>query len=270
MSGAYKLKTKGLEVNIRVEGTGSGLLFLGGSNFDLSIRAPVFESALAQHFEIAAADPRGLGTTDAPDGDWTMQDYAQDALRVLDALGWEHAYILGESFGAMTALHMAALAPERIIRMALAAGSAGGAGGSSYPVHKLRDITDPKDRARVALGIMDDRFMTLIDTHPAESEKRINARVAAEAVFLASSENERNHPRLLAARAAHDAWGLLPDISIPTLVFAGRYDQQAPVDCAENIVNAMPNAALHIVDGGHSLCFANPDPVATIIQHWSK
>ncbi|MBT8410891.1 MAG: alpha/beta hydrolase, partial [Octadecabacter sp.] len=224
MSAPYHLKTKGLRVNIRTQGSGAKLLFLGGSNFDLAFNSRVFESPLAAHFTIAAADPRGLGGTDAPDGTWTMRDYAQDALDILDALGWDDAFVIGESFGAMTALHLAALAPQRIIRLALVVGAAGGAGGSSYPIETLRQIKCRHERAKTALSVMDKRFTHLVQSDPNEAEARISARVEAEAAFLANANNAQNHPRLLAARAGHDAWDHLPLIDIPTLVFAGRYD----------------------------------------------
>lgn len=270
MNTPYQLKTKGLRVNIRKQGSGPKLLFLGGSNFDLALNPRVFESPLAAHFTIAAADPRGLGGTDGPDGMWAMRDYAQDAIDILDALGWGDAFVIGESFGAMTALHLAALASQRIIRMALVAGAAGGGGGSSYPIEELRHIEDGHDRAKTALSMMDSRFADLVQSDPNEAKARICARMEAEAAFLANGNNAQNHPRLLAARAEHDAWGDLPFINIPTLVFAGRYDRQAPVDCAQNIVGAMPNATLHIIEGGHSICFSSPDPVDIILRHWTN
>jgi len=225
VSPPYRIKTATLHVNVRVGGSGPPLLFLGGSNFDLSLKALVFDSQLPQHFTVAAADPRGLGATDAPDGDWTMKDYAQDALALLDALNWDSACVLGESFGAMTALHLAALAPERITRLALAAASPGGVGGSSYPVE-------------------------------------------AEALFIASHNNATGYPRLLQARAGHDISHALPGISCDTLVFAGRYDQQAPIDRAEYITSHLPNSQLHVIDGGHSHCFATPEPVTVMIREW--
>lgn len=269
MTPARRLSTAGLGVNVRIEGAGPPLLFLGGSNFDLSIRAPVFDSELKRHFTVAAADPRGLGLTDAPDGEWTMQDFAQDALHLMDALGWTQADVLGESFGAMTALHLAALAPNRINRIALCAGAAGGAGGSSYPVHDFLHIPDADERARRALDILDCRFADRMTRAPEEAAGTIAARVKAEAEFLSRHNNMLGYPRLLAARANHDAWHLLPKIHAQTLIFAGRYDRQAPPDCAENIARAMPNTTLHIVEGGHSICFATPEPVATILRIWS-
>lgn len=269
MAEARRLPTAGITVNVRVEGAGPPVLFLGGSNFDLALRAPVFGSDLCAHFEVAAADPRGLGLTDAPDGGWTMQDYARDALDLLDALGWGRVDLLGESFGAMTALHLAALAPERIRRMALCAGAAGGAGGNSYPVHEVQGITDARLRARAALSIMDLRFEAMLAEDVAAAEAMIEARVTSEAAFLAHHGNAAGYPRLLQARAGHDAWAHLPGIKAPTLVFAGRFDRQAPLERAERIAAALPNASLHIVDGGHNICFATPDPVAKIIDTWT-
>lgn len=270
MSGARRLQTRGLTVNIRIEGSGPPLLFLGGSNFDLAIRAPVFDSVLTQHFTVAAADPRGLGYTDAPEGDWSMGDYAGDCKLILDALGWDRVDILGESFGAMTALHLAAMHPDCVNRMALVGGSPGGLGGSSYPIHEFGDIEDLELRARTALGIMDVRYLDECVDAPELSEHKVQDRIKSQTQFLASHKNAENHPRLLKARATHDAWSLLPDINAPTLVFSGRYDRQAPVDRAQNIVKSMPNAKLFVVEAGHSLCFATPETVETIVENWTS
>lgn len=270
MSLSQRLKTAGLTINVRTEGQGLPLLFLGGSNFDLSIKAPVFDSALPSHFTVTAADPRGLGKTDSPEGTWTLQDYAQDALHLLDALKLDKVYVLGESFGAMTAMHLAAIAPHRVHQMALVAGSPGGAGGSSYPIQEFMAIEDPYQRAQKALEVLDTRFKDLIDSSPAVASEQIRKRVLADARFLSSHTNATGYGRLLQARAAHDAWNLLPGIQIPTLVFYGQHDGQAPPDRAINIADALPHAKLLPVDGGHTLCFSTTDVVNTIIQHWTS
>jgi len=269
MSAAYRLKTSGLTINVRQEGSGPPLLFLGGSNSDLSIKAPIFNSELPKHFTVATADHRGLGATDAPEGEWSMQHYAQDAVDLLDALGWEQVDLLGESFGAMIALHLAALAPKRVRHMALAAGSAGGEGGSSYPIHEFLKIDDPYLRAQAALGVLDTRFAKLSEVSPDEAESQIRNRMAADLAFQHSHNNAEGYPRLLAARAVHDAWQLLPDISIPTLVFSGQYDGQAPPQRASMITEAMPNATLYSVEGAHNHCFAAAEPVSVILKNWA-
>lgn len=268
MSSTFRLPTTGLTVNLRRQGDGPPLLFLGGSNFDLSVRAPVFDSDLARHFTVAAADPRGLGATDAPDGDWTMEDYARDAVDTLDALGWTRVHVLGESFGAMVALHLAARSPERIQALALVAGSAGGMGGSSYPIHEFLLIDDPFMRARAALRILDTRFRQLEVEDQAEADRQIEKRMAFELAFLNSHDNRRGYPRLLATRAGHDAWSLLPQITVPTMIFHGLHDGQAPSARSERMADAMPNASLYAVPAGHGLCFAHPEPVRRLLANW--
>lgn len=269
MTKPHRITTAGLTANIRVEGTGPALLFLGGSNFDLSIKAPVFETRLVDHFTVAAADPRGLGQTDAPPGDWTMADYADDAINVMDALGWDRACVLGESFGAMTALHLAKRAPKRIEQLALAAGTPGGRGGSSYPIEKLRDIANPIERATTALGIMDTRFAEMLRGDPAAPSDKIEARIAFEERFLASHNNATGYPRLLAARALHDCWDALPNMHVPCQVFAGEFDRQAPKQHAQAMAQAMPDAEFHLISAGHNLCFASTELANTLIAKWS-
>jgi 3-oxoadipate enol-lactonase len=270
MTKPQRLATAGVTVNLRIEGTGPPLLFLGGSNFDLSIKAPIFETRLVDHFTVAAADPRGLGQTDAPDGVWTLDDYAGDALNVMDALGWDRAFVLGESFGAMTALHLAKQAPDRVAQMALAAGTPGGAGGSSYPIETFREIADPIKRAAAALNVLDTRFAAAHRADPNGQIDAINARIAFETRFRENHANATGYPRLLAARARHDCWSALPDIAVPTHVFAGEYDGQAPKAYACAMAQALPNATFHIVEAGHNLCFASDDPVNIMIAAWSE
>lgn len=271
MSEPRTLQTSHLPLYVRVQGDGSPLLFLGGSNFDLSIRAPVFDSALTKHFTVAAADPRGLGKSALPIGTTcSMQDFAKDALNLMDALGWSTACVLGESFGAMVAMELALMAPERIVKLGLAAGAPGGLGGSSYPIHDLLHIDDHRERVIRSLSIQDSRFEDLRVHDPIEAEARITLRLNNDEAFMKHSYNESGYPRLLATRATHDCWDRLPSINTPTLIIAGKYDNQAPLDRAESMQAQMPEAELVVFDGGHNVLFANPIPVDIIIGRWKR
>jgi len=268
MSAPRLRSTAGLTLNTRLHGEGPPLLFLGGSNFDLAIRAPVFDSALTRQFTVAAADPRGLGNSDIPDGDWSMSDYARDAIDLMDALEWPAAQVLGESFGAMVAMELAILAPHRIVKLGLAAGAPGGQGGSSYPVHELLSIGEPCERAIKSLSIQDDRFEALLVQDEAEAEVRIAERLSNDAAFMQHSHNADGYPRLLAARAQHDCWERLAAVSTETLIIAGKFDQQAPLDRSQAMHKRMPAAELAVFDSGHNVLFATPDPVRLIIGRW--
>lgn len=265
-----RIQTQRLTIHVRIEGDGPPLLFLGGSNFDLSIRAPVFDSKLTDHFTVAAADPRGLGLTDKPDGVWTMADYAADAAALMDALGWQDANVLGESFGAMAALHLAHRYPERISAMTLVAGAPGGEGRRSYPIHELQTVEAPKERALAALRVQDLNFHKLEKDDPAGAKTLLEARITRDERFLAHQTNREGYPRLLAARADHDCWDVLPSITTPTLVIAGERDGQAPIALSRAMAERMPNARLISFPAGHNVCFATPEPVQSILDSWAS
>ncbi len=268
MNDPHIVQTDRLALNARIEGNGPPLLFLGGSSFDLSIKALVFESDLVNHFTVAAADPRGLGNSEMPSGTWTMKDYALDAESFMNALGWPSAYVVGESFGAMVAMELALLAPQRVAKLALAAGAPGGDGGSSYPIHELLKIDNHRERVVRSLHIQDSRFKDLLENNPTEAETRIDSRMQSDQLFLQHAENSVGYPRLLACRAQHDCWDKLPNLLSETLIIAGRFDNQAPMDRAEAMARRIPMATLQRFDDGHNVLFASPGPVQGIMDSW--
>jgi pimeloyl-ACP methyl ester carboxylesterase len=73
--------------------------------------------SLARRFRLIAPDLRGLGWSDAPDGPYDKRTLADDVLAVLDALGIERFRIMGHDWGALTAILVAATAPERVERL---------------------------------------------------------------------------------------------------------------------------------------------------------
>src|SRR4051794_17019917 len=95
-------------------GEGPGLLFISGTGGDLRVKPGVFESPLGAAFDLLAYDQRGLGQSDKPAGPYSMQDYADDAAELLDAIGWDRAMVIGVSFGGMVAQEFALRHPKRI------------------------------------------------------------------------------------------------------------------------------------------------------------
>ena len=64
----------------------------------------------------------------------------------------------------------------------------------------------------------------------------------------------------LQARKGHDVLDRLHQVSCPTLVGSGRYDDIAPVVNGHAIANRIPDATLHVYGGGH--LFLAQDPSA--------
>jgi len=238
-----------IELYYERAGDGPPVLFLNGSGSTLAQVAPLL-AMMAGTLDVVAHDQRGLGRSAIPPGPYTMADYASDALGLLDAVGWASCRVVGVSFGGMVAQELAITAPERVERLALLCTSPGGGGGASYPLHELASLA-PKERAAVSTALLDSRFTDdWLATHPGD-RMLVNA-MAQRGSGDGSDEERRGHAEQLEARRHHDVWDRIGLIPCPTLVAAGRFDGIAPVANSEAIVSRIPNASLHVYEGGHA------------------
>ncbi|MDG4649752.1 alpha/beta hydrolase [Roseibacterium sp. SDUM158017] len=244
------------------------VLLLGGSNFDLRLKRNFLESELARRFEILTYEPRGIGRSERPDGAWSMEDYARDADALMAAAGWDSADVLGESFGGMTALHLAHRFPHRVARLAVASAAAGGAGGSSADIAHLLEMPRRKGAAE-ALMLLDAANVALRDGDPDAFAARLDARLAFETAFADPALVSGGYRRLLAARAAHDVWDALPRIAQETLVITGSRDRQAPPEAQAAMARRLPNAEHWVYDCGHGVAFATAQPMRELCARWA-
>jgi 3-oxoadipate enol-lactonase len=231
-----------LALYYELRGRGPRLLSISGSGANLTMRPSIVEDPALAAFELLSYDHRGLGrSAPGPEGA-EMADYANDAVQLLDQLGWESAHVLGVSFGGMVAQHLALRYPARVQRLVLCCTSAGGAGGSSYPLHTLMHLSTA-ERWQTTLP--------LFDVRPEQVEKmrKRAPKILAQVVDPGTEAGSRNQ---LLARAKHDLWEQLPQLRCPTLVCAGRYDGIAPLANSMALAQRIPSARLAIFEGGHS------------------
>jgi 3-oxoadipate enol-lactonase len=207
----------------------------------------VFTWPIADGFDLLAYDQRGLGRSEKPDVDFTMADYADDAVGLLDEVGWDRCAVFGISFGGMVAQELALLAPERVERLVLCCTSSGGGGGASYPLQDLEGLPDDERAAR-ALELSDTSFNAEWQAAHPQIVELYRSRTQHGADDPHKAMGAR---RQLAARARHDTYDRLPSLTMPTLVCAGRRDAIAPLANSEAIAAQIPGAELAVFDGGH-------------------
>jgi 3-oxoadipate enol-lactonase len=246
-------EVNGVELYWERAGSGARLLFCNGSGSTLADARPLL-AALAGRFDLLAWDYRGLGHSGPVAGSYRMADLAADAVGLLELVGWSTCRVVGVSFGGMVAQELAVIDPGRLERLALLCTSAGGQGGSSYPLHKLLELS-PQERAAIGLNLTDRRWDDRwLAGHPGD-------RVLAER--LAARQHTAGAAGVwaqLMARADHDVWDRLDAVRCPTLVGYGRYDGIAPAENSTAIASRIAGAELRGYEGGH--LFLAQDPVA--------
>ncbi len=230
-------------LHVERRGTGPRLLYCNGSGASLREVRPLL-NILSRDFDLLAFDYRGMGASPPAAEPYTMADLAADVTHVLDDAGWDRTALVGLSFGGMVAQEFAVNHPERVSRLALLCTSPGGAF-SSFPLETLADL--PADERHA-------RSLQLAD-------RRGNADwLVAEPPTQETAEQATGRLLQMQARRGHNVLDRLGNITCPTFVGSGRYDDIAPVINGQAIADRVPEATMHIYNGGHM--FMAQDPAA--------
>ena len=238
-----------LDVYYERAGAGPPLLFISGSGADLRVKPNQMDGPLPRAFDVLSYDQRGLGQTSKPDAPYTMADYADDAARLMDHIGWASAKVIGVSFGGMVAQEFVLRHPSRVERLVLACTSPGGAGGASFPFHQIEHM-GREERAR--------HMIPISDTRRDAAWQKANAEMYEQFVAMGASDPYAEEPgramgyrRQLEARARLDTYDRLGQIACPVMIAAGRFDGIALPATQEKMAARIKGAKLQFFDGGH-------------------
>lgn len=250
--GSVQLRT-GVRLRYAEQGdpAGEAVILLHGladSWYSFSRNLPYLPSTL----HVFALDQRGHGESGKPSSGFTMADFADDVIAFLDAMGIEHATIVGHSMGSFVAQRVALVAPERVARLVLI--------GSATTAHNevllgLRDelarLPDPIPET----FLRDFQYGTVHVPLPSAFMQRV---VAESGKVPARAFRGALDGLLASAHAAR-----LSTLSTPTLIIWG--DQDALFANTEQLAlrSAIPGSKLEIYRGiGHAAHWEAPERFA--------
>jgi len=127
-----------------VSGSGPPVLLLHGGP-GLSDYLDGLAAELAPVATVARYQQRGLAPS-VVDGDRTVDGHVADAVAVLNALGWDRAWVIGHSWGGHLVMHLAVAHPERLLGMVVfdALGAMPDGGTEALGTNLMRNLTDPE------------------------------------------------------------------------------------------------------------------------------
>lgn len=205
--------------------------------------------------EPMAGSPSELIPTD---GTATVAHLAELVLRAADAQGWDRFGYAGISLGGAVGLHLAVHHAERLTALSVVCSSAWFGEPATW-WERSRTV-----RAHGTHSMLASRpgtwFAPGFET---------TARGASLVEDLRSTDSA-GYAACCDAIASYDVRDLLAEVSVPTLVVAGRLDPATPPAHAREIVDAVPGAALVEVAGAAHLANAEcPDAVtaALVVHH---
>ena len=243
----------GVSLNYDEWGAGHPLLLLMGFGDSLDAWANQIP-AFAERFRVIGLDHRGSGESEAPLEGYSIPQFSDDAIGLLDTLAVERAHVLGYSMGGRVGQDMAARYPDRISALILAASAAKPNPLNIYSLRAsawLYETYGPEAAAAFGplISFTHDYFEDHLDALSDSLGKPVYEPMPIHAY--------RGH---VEAIENHDTTPILQRIATPTLVLMGDAEWLNPMSDQQAMLDGIPGAELCILEnGGHGFLWEIPD-----------
>lgn len=213
---------------------------------------------LSDRFACAWLDNRGIGASPGVPG--SVADMAQDALAVMDALGWASAHVVGHSLGGVIAQQIAVSAPDRVRSLTLMCTFARGRAALDLsPAGIWRNL-----RTLVGTRAMRRRAFFELVSDPAIPADEANIAALEQAFGRALCDLPPAARAQVGALVRADLRDALGAFGRPALVLSGRHDHVAPA--SEGVaLGQILGVDAQILDGGHAVPVQDPDRVNALL-----
>lgn len=257
-----RVPVRDVSLYVDVVGHGHPLVVMhGGPSADLWTMGAF--RRCADQFTLVYYDHRCNGrSVGVPVSSMTWENLTADADALRSHLGFDKWAVLGHSFGGQVALEYALRYPDRVTHLVLldtggdsrwarenAARLLAERGYSPEKVELVRRWFHGEFTPREYLPI----FWRISDAYVHGSGWRFLARVLAEGGWRSRIRPEA---LIFSGRELLDGWSVmdrLGEITVPTLVMAGRQDFVFPPECQRELADGIAGSRLVIIDGaGHN------------------
>jgi pimeloyl-ACP methyl ester carboxylesterase len=263
------IEVNGLNIHYRDEGLHSDLppiLLLHGTSASLHTWDGWVNILKNQH-RIIRFDMPAFGLT-GPDlsNNYSIQNYAQTVINVLDKLGIEQAIFAGNSLGGYVAWATAVLHPDHVTKLILVDPSGYPLGSTSVPIafqlakmpvlNRLLEEFMPRALVRSSIESVFGN-PALVTDELVDRYFELNTRMGNRQALI--ERFRQTQPGQLAERLA--------EITVPTLIIWGAKDGLIPVSAAKQFQNDIKHSELIIFEElGHVPHEEAPDITANAVQ----
>ncbi|HHE32729.1 MAG TPA: alpha/beta fold hydrolase [Chlorobaculum parvum] len=203
--------------------------------------APLAESG----YRVIAPYVYGFDSSPSRPG-WSMDDYAHSLARLIRALDWESATVVGLSMGGYQAMAFYRLYPELIDSLVLCDTRANADAPETLAARQeFRDEVMAKGSAEAAERMVPNFFATATyeSNEPLVEKTR-------QSILRQTPEAISEAMRAIAER--EDSTELLNEVTCPTLIINGMDDKVTPPETAAEMHALIPGSKLELIpDAGH-------------------
>jgi 3-oxoadipate enol-lactonase len=247
---------------VEVSGTGDPMLMWPSLLTDHTLFA-----AQVAHFRdrytTVTVDPPGQGRSERLDRLFTFSECARCYVEILDALGFERAHLLGNSWGAMIGGTVAATYPDRVRCAVLMNGT----GSAASPWPRLKDRAWILAVRRLGRVPMVER--AIVPRFLGRTTRRHEPDLVRRLVEVIGGHEARSLTMAVESVVVRrpDQHELFRTIPTPVLVITGREDTSFPVREVRRMADAIPGAEFVVLPGaGHLVAYEAPAAVNKLVD----
>lgn len=277
-----KVVVNDINIYYEIHGEGKPLLLIEGLGYSSWMwfkQIPAF----SREYKVIVFDNRGVGNTDKPDIEYTIEMMADDAAGLLKVLGEDSAHVLGVSMGGFIAEELALRYPHIVRSLVLVSTSFGESnrmplasnlwngfvkllglmpdvlefsGKGSVPMINSFGLS-PEKRIRYGLSLA--FTPEYFETHTEEVDRIVDWR-------LANPQPSYAWKRQLIAGMSFDAADRVCQIKAPTLVITGSEDRIVPPEVSMRLAERIPTSKFAALEGtGHLLFIEEAEEFNSIV-----
>jgi 3-oxoadipate enol-lactonase len=241
-----RITANGIAVNYTLDGPANAPVVTLGHSLaaDLTMWDPQLK-ALTTRYRVLRYDTRGHGGTDAPAGPYTLEQLAEDATALLQALGIARTHWIGLSMGGMIGQTLALSSPGRLLSLTLCDTSSR-VPAEARPVWQERIATAETH----GMGPLVEPTIGRWFTAPFRERRPDVIEPVRQRIRTTSP---RGYAGCCAAIAQLDLTDQLPAITLPTLIVVGEEDQGTPVAASRAIQAKIAGSQLEIIKSASHL-----------------
>lgn len=238
------------------------IILITGASATMDMWNPLLLEQLASaNYRVIIFENRGVGKSTVGTKEFSISQFANDTLGLLDALGISKADILGWSMGGFIAQQLAVTNPDKVDNLILYTTSCGGPNDRPTPPEVMQIVTNTSMSQEERMQKLAPLFFAPASWFKAHPDYLNYFRIPKEFPI----PQQIHLQQLDAAATWTGTCTALSNITQPTLIIVGTDDDAAPdsLTLAERIPGSW---LIQIRDAGHGLMYQHPDEFNRILM----
>jgi pimeloyl-ACP methyl ester carboxylesterase len=264
---ASKVKVGDIDMGYKKIGTGPPIFLIIGYAVSMNNWPPTLISNLSKDHTVYIFDNRGIENTTLGYKNFTINQFGQDTIGLMNALHITKTDVLGFSMGGFIAQDIAVTNPQKINKLVIYASVCGGPESTPLDENLTKITLISKNTTEFYKGLIPLIFpKEFIDKFPGFMDNVVKLFPLQTPMDILRSQY-----------SAIYSWyykgvcNQIDKINMPTLIIVGTKDILTPPANSLMLAQKIPDSwVIRIQGGGHSVMVQNPDTMASVIGTFLK